>query len=156
VGRAIEETGLTGANLKLEITESVVMESPDSISEVLARLKRLGVEIHMDDFGTGYSSLSYLHRFPLDVLKIDRAFMSTLSARNNYLDVVHTVVAMARALNMRVTVEGVETHEQLAQLMSVQCNFAQGYFFSPPLEADDAGRVITAEPDWLQSQRRTA
>ncbi len=156
VGRVIEETGLTGSNLKLEITESVVMENPDSISEVLGRLKKLGVEIHMDDFGTGYSSLSYLHRFPLDVLKIDRAFMSTLSARNNYVDVVHTVVAMARALNMRVTVEGVETQDQLAQLLTVQCDFAQGYFFSPPLDPDEAGRVIEADPDWMQPLRRTA
>ena len=127
------------------------MENPDSIAEVLRRLKALGVELHMDDFGTGYSSLSYLHRFPLDVLKIDRSFMSTLSADNNYADVVHTVVAMAHTLKMQVTVEGVETQEQLVQLMALDCDYAQGYFFSEPVSPEAAGKIIKAEPDWLRS-----
>ncbi len=151
VKQILTRTGVAGSNLKLEITESVIMENPDSIAEVLRQLKELGVQIHMDDFGTGYSSLSYLHRFPLDVLKIDRAFMSTLSADNNYADVVHTVVAMAHTLKMQVTVEGVETQDQLLQLMALDCDYAQGYYFSEPVSAEAAGAIIKAEPDWLRS-----
>ena len=150
VQRILGDAGLSGSNLKLEITESVIMENPDSIAEVLARLKELQVEVHMDDFGTGYSSLSYLHRFPLDVLKIDRSFMGTMSANNDYSDVVHTVVTMAHALNMGVTVEGVETREQLAQLMKLDCDFAQGFLFSRPVNAETARKLIVAEPEWLK------
>ncbi|MHC4428918.1 MAG: putative bifunctional diguanylate cyclase/phosphodiesterase [Planctomycetota bacterium] len=147
----LKNTGVAGSNLRLEITESAIMENPDSIAEVLRQLKALGVQVHMDDFGTGYSSLSYLHRFPLDVLKIDRAFMSTLSADNNYADVVHTVVAMAHTLKMQVTVEGVETQDQLVQLMALDCDYAQGYYFSEPVSPEAAGEIIKAEPDWLRS-----
>ncbi|MHC4415004.1 MAG: putative bifunctional diguanylate cyclase/phosphodiesterase [Planctomycetota bacterium] len=151
VQRTLRSTGLAGTHLKLEITESVIMENPDSITEVLERLKQIGVEIHMDDFGTGYSSLSYLHRFPLDVLKIDRAFMGTLSANNDYADVVRTVVAMAHILNMQVTVEGVETQDQLTQLMGLDCDYAQGYYFSPPLDAEAAREIIVSQPTWLKA-----
>ncbi len=151
VGRILSSTGVPGSCLNLEITESAIMEKPESIAEVLARLKDLEVEIHMDDFGTGYSSLSYLHRFPLDVLKIDRAFVSMLSANHNYAEVINTVVAMAHALNMKVTVEGVMTIEQLVQLKALKCNYAQGYYFSEPLEAPAATAIIRSEPKWLKS-----
>ena len=151
VQRILGATKVPGKRLKLEITESAIMESPDSIAQILRRLKALGVEIHMDDFGTGYSSLSYLHRFPLDVLKIDRAFMSTLSVDNNYAEVIHTVVAMARTLNMEVTVEGVETKEKLQQLRNLRCHYAQGYYFSTPLDAEAARQVILDEPEWLKT-----
>lgn len=150
VARILKASGLAGRNLKLEITESVIMENPDSITEVLERLKELEVEIHMDDFGTGYSSLSYLHRFPLDVLKIDRAFMSTMGANNDYADVVNTVVTMAHTLNMQVTVEGVETRDQLAQLIQLGCDFAQGFLFSRPITAEEARKLIVKEPAWLK------
>ncbi len=151
VGRILSSTGVPGSCLNLEITESAIMENPESIAEVLARLKGLEVEIHMDDFGTGYSSLSYLHRFPLDVLKIDRAFVSMLSANHNYTEVVNTVVAMAHALKMKVTVEGVMTSEQLVQLKALNCNYAQGYYFSEPLEVPAATAIIRSEPKWLKS-----
>ncbi len=141
---------IDGSSLKLEITESVIMENPDSITEVLARLKKLGCQIHMDDFGTGYSSLSYLHRFPLDVLKIDRAFMATMSADSDYADVVATVVALAHTLNMQVTVEGVESEEQLVQLLALNCDFVQGFYFSEAVVADEARRLIEVEPTWLK------
>ncbi len=151
VKRILADTRLTGRHLRLEITESVMMENPEFITEVLQRLKSLGIEIHMDDFGTGYSSLSFLHRFPLDVLKIDRAFMSMMSAESDYADVVHTVVAMAHTLNMKVIVEGVETREQLTQLMSLDCDFAQGYYFSAPVPAAAARAMIVQEPEWLKT-----
>jgi diguanylate cyclase (GGDEF)-like protein len=142
--------GIDPGGLKLEITESVIMEDPDTVIEALQRLKGLGVEIHMDDFGTGYSSLSYLHRLPLDVLKIDRAFMSTLSADNSYADVVHTVVALARTLQMKVTVEGGEAQEQVVQVKALDCDFAQGYFFSAPVDVEAAAELMAADREWLQ------
>ena len=151
VERVLRSTGIRGSDLKLEITESVIMENPDSIAGVLERLKQLGVEIHMDNFGTGYSSLSYLHRFPLDLVKIDRAFMSTKSPEHNYTDVIQTVVAMAHILNMRVTVQGVQTQEQVEQMIALGCDYAQGYFFSMPLDAAAAGRIIVTQPGWLES-----
>jgi diguanylate cyclase (GGDEF)-like protein len=137
----LRTTEIGNDNLKLEITESVIMENPDAVTEALRRLKALGVEIHMDDFGTGYSSLSYLHRLPIDVLKIDRAFMSSLSADNS---------ALARTLQMRVTVEGVEAHEQVAQIRALDCDYAQGFYFSSPLSADSATRLIASDQNWLR------
>jgi len=144
----LRDAGVSAADLKLEITESVIMENPETVTDVLERIRALGAEIHMDDFGTGYSSLSYLHRLPIDVLKIDRAFMSSLSTNHEYGDVVHTVVALARTLRMGVTVEGVETAEQLAQARALECDFAQGFFFSEPVAADVALTMLVAKQRW--------
>ena len=149
VQQILRDRGVDGSRLALEITESVIMENPDSIAEVLGQLKALKVEIHMDDFGTGYSSLSYLHRFPLDVLKIDRAFVSTMSDDTDYADIIHTVVALAHTLSMQVIVEGVETEQQLARLMSLDCDYAQGYYFSEPRGAMGAAEILETQPKWL-------
>ena len=151
VRETLNATGLDARSLKLEITESVIVESTDSLLDVLRRLKSLGVEIHMDDFGTGYSSLSYLHRLPIDVLKIDRAFMSTLTEHHDYADVVHTVVALARTLDLKVTVEGVESEDQVARIKALDCDFAQGYYFSKPLSAESAGKLIASSPRWRRA-----
>ncbi len=145
VDRILRETGLPGTNLQLEITETVIMENPDSASEVLHQLKQLGIQVHMDDFGTGYSSLSYLHRFPLDVLKIDRAFVSNLGANVQYDAVVQAIVTLAHNLDMEVTAEGIETPEQLAQLRALDCDFGQGYLFSPPVTAAEAQATLVKE-----------
>ena len=153
VQRILNDQGLDGRHLKLEITESVIMANPDSIAEVLHELKQLGVQVHMDDFGTGYSSLSYLHRFPFDVLKIDRAFLNTMRAKKDYAGMIHTVVSLAHNLDMEVTVEGVESEDQLAQLLALDCDYAQGYFFSQPMNAAAAGRLLTSQPHWI---RKTA
>jgi diguanylate cyclase (GGDEF)-like protein len=150
VQRILNSQGLDGRHLKLEITESVIMANPDSIAEVLHELKQLGVQVHMDDFGTGYSSLSYLHRFPFDVLKIDRAFMNTIRAKKDYAGVIHTVVSLAHNLDMEVTVEGVESQDQLAQLLALDCDYAQGFFFSQPMNAAAAGRLLTSQPHWVK------
>ena len=144
----LRSTGVSAADLKLEITESVIMENPETVTGVLERLRALGAEIHMDDFGTGYSSLSYLHQLPIDLLKIDRAFMSSLSTNHDYGDVVHTVVALARTLRMGVTVEGVETEEQLAQVRALDCDFAQGFLFSRPIGPDAAREMLVAKQRW--------
>ncbi|MEE8458378.1 MAG: EAL domain-containing protein [Phycisphaerales bacterium] len=144
----LADAGISAADLRLEITESVIMENPETVTDVLERIRALGAEIHMDDFGTGYSSLSYLHRLPIDVLKIDRAFMSSLSTNHDYGDVVHTVVALARTLRMGVTVEGVETEQQLAQVRALDCDFAQGFYFSEPVTADEARAMLVARRRW--------
>ena len=150
VRKTLREFSLDGSSLNIEITESVIMDNPDSIAEVLKQLKELGVEIHMDDFGTGYSSLNYLHRFPLDVLKIDRAFLGTKSLENEYADVVQTVVALAHTLNMQVIVEGVETEQHLQKLLALNCDFAQGFYFSKPLTEADARELLASKPTWLK------
>ncbi|MEE9129199.1 MAG: EAL domain-containing protein [Phycisphaerales bacterium] len=142
VGRVLRETGLPGASLRLEITETVIMEDPEFVSQILHELRALGVGLHMDDFGTGYSSLSYLHRFPFDVLKIDRAFVMTMQSNREYAAVVHAIITLAHNLNMKVTAEGIETPEQFAQILALDCDFGQGYLFSKPVTADQAAAII--------------
>jgi len=150
VRKTLREFSLEGSSLNIEITERVIMDNPDSIAEVLKQLKEVGVEIHMDDFGTGYSSLNYLHRFPLDVLKIDRAFLGTKSIEDEYADVVQTVVALAHTLNMQVIVEGVETRQHIGKLLALNCDFAQGFYFSKALNAADAREFLASKPTWLK------
>lgn len=150
VRKVLRQVGISGSRLKLEITESVIMENPDSIADVLQQFKDLGIQVYMDDFGTGYSSLSYLHRFPLDVLKIDRAFISTMSADTDYAEVVQTVVALAHTLNMQVIVEGVETEQQLRKLLALNCDFAQGFYFAEALTADAVRQLVMSRHTWLK------
>lgn len=143
------DTGIGGRNLNLEITESAIIEAPERVSEAFRTLKQFGVQLHMDDFGKGYSSLGFLHRFPFDVLKIDRTFVTTTEARRDYAAVIHAVVTLARNLDMKVTAEGVETKEQLAQVLGFDCDSAQGYYFSRPVDAAAAKVLITSEAPWL-------
>ena len=145
----LDSTGIDGKFLNLEITESVIMSNVNSIAGVLTELKELGIAIHMDDFGTGYSSLSCLHRFPIDVLKIDREFVNTMDRNRDYAGVVQTVVALAHNLNMAVTVEGVENRDQLSQLVALDADFAQGFFFSKPLDIEEATALISTPYRWL-------
>ena len=151
VKEILQSVGVDGRYLKLEITESVIMANPDSITEVLRQLRELGVQIHMDDFGTGYSSLSYLHRFPIDVLKIDREFVSTMGSTKGYAGVVQTVVVLAHNLHMEVIVEGVETREQLAQLIALDCDHAQGFYFAEALDPDKATELLMSSPHWIHA-----
>jgi diguanylate cyclase (GGDEF)-like protein/PAS domain S-box-containing protein len=132
------ETGLEARRLKLEITESVIMENPEMAVDLLKRLKALGTHLCIDDFGTGYSSLSYLLRFPADTLKIDRSFVSALGKGGRNEDIVGAIVSLAKSLDMEVVAEGVETSEQLSILQQLGCRYGQGYYFSRPLEADAA------------------
>ncbi len=142
---------IDAAGLKLEITESVIVESSSSTFEVLHKLKGLGVEVHMDDFGTGYSSLSYLHRLPIGVLKVDRAFMSTLSEHHDYGDVVHSVVALARTMSLKVAVQGIESEQQMTRVTALGCDFGQGFYFSKPLAAEAATKLIASGRRWHQA-----
>lgn len=141
VTRTLRETGLSPAHLKLEITESVVMDHPESAQEILAQLKGLGAALSMDDFGTGYSSLAYLHKFPMDVLKIDKSFISDMH-HGAGANIVNAVLVLAEHMGKEVVAEGVETADQLAQLIQHRCTYAQGYYFAKPLPESEAESLL--------------
>jgi diguanylate cyclase (GGDEF)-like protein len=135
VSADLRETGADPTRLALELTESVLMGQTESPTDLLQSLRDLGVWVALDDFGTGYSSLSYLQRFPLDVLKLDRSFVSSPDRRANNLRIVAATIEMGRALDMTVVAEGVETREQLDNLRGLGCDLAQGYYFARPAPA---------------------
>ncbi len=138
----LRETGLEPSSLKLEITETVVIENPVFAHETIRQLRALGIKVCIDDFGTGYSSLSYLLRYPIDTLKIDRSFISGLGSGIGNAAIVQTIVSLAHNLGMDVVAEGVETEQQLAHLAGIQCEQAQGYLFSKPVTADKAFDLV--------------
>jgi EAL domain-containing protein (putative c-di-GMP-specific phosphodiesterase class I) len=142
IRQLLVRTGFDARGLKLEITESVVMENAAKAIAVIGELRELGVQIYMDDFGTGYSSLSYLHRFPVDTMKIDRSFISRVNSRDENAEIIRTIVALAHSLQMDVIAEGIETEAQLSHLKALQCKYGQGYFFSRPVDAESAGELI--------------
>jgi EAL domain-containing protein (putative c-di-GMP-specific phosphodiesterase class I) len=141
VARVLEETGLPPARLKLEITESLVLEGSDKVIEILTALRDLGVQLGLDDFGIGYSALSYLQRLPVQTLKIDRSFVSEIQKTENAA-IVQAILSMAAGLKMNVTAEGVETADQAARLKELACEFGQGFFFDKPLPRQDAREVL--------------
>jgi diguanylate cyclase (GGDEF)-like protein len=144
IDQILQETGLAAEHLKLEITESAIMEHPPSAAEVLRRLKDRGIRLSLDDFGTGYSSLSYLHRFPIDTLKVDRSFVNRLDGEDGDPVIVQTIVALAHNLGMQVVAEGVETEGQFELLKAMDCQYGQGYYFSRPVDDDSAGALLDA------------
>jgi len=117
----VEETGLPLQNLKLEITESAIIENPESAAITLAQLKAFGISLSLDDFGTGYSSLSYLHRFPVNTLNIDRSFINRIDSEQGGLEIVRTIVMLAKNLGLDAIAEGIENAEQLAILQELEC-----------------------------------
>ncbi len=133
VARILQETGLDPRCLCLEITESILMEEAQRTIGTLQELKDLGVELSVDDFGTGYSSLSYLKRFPIDYLKVDRAFVRELKNDADDVMLVAGIIRLAHTLGMRVVAEGVESVEQLKRLQGLGCDSAQGFYFSEAL-----------------------
>lgn len=150
VEQIIRDTGVEAGRLGLEVTEGTFMSTEESMDQKLIELKKLGVQLHMDDFGTGYSSLSCLDRFPLDVIKIDRSFVTNLESNRKYSAIIQAIVTLARNLNIKVTVEGVETEEQLAQILTFECDYAQGYYYSRPVDARAAGALMTSDAPWLK------
>ena len=142
------ETGIDPTCLKLEITESAVMENAEQIITVLNRIRELGIRLSIDDFGTGYSSLSYLHRFPIDTLKIDRSFVGAMEDGTENGEIVRTVIALAKALKLNVIAEGIESIHQLHQLRNLGCEFGQGFLFSRPISASDAATLLADEGRW--------
>ena len=142
IDRILQETGLEGSRLKLELTETIFMEIAEVAPAVLDQLKARQIQLSIDDFGTGYSSLSRLHQWPLDTLKIDRSFVSRLSLGNESSEVVRTIVNLAHNLGLDVIAEGVETAEQMYKLQSLQCQCGQGNFLSKPLDSKAATDLI--------------
>ncbi len=134
----LAETGLPPWCLSLEVTESLLLDNPESAIRQLTELREIGIGLKIDDFGTGFSSLSYLHRLPFNELKIDRSFISGFGQKAETAHIVHTIILLARLLDMKVVAEGVETEEQVNRLAALSCDYAQGNFFSQPLPADRA------------------
>ncbi|MFN8513497.1 MAG: EAL domain-containing protein [Thermomicrobiales bacterium] len=142
VARILAETGVPPARVQLEITESVLMLDADRAAAVLEALKGLGLGLAIDDFGTGYSSLGYLKRFPIDTVKIDRAFVGGLGRDPEDTAIVRAVIGLAQTLGLHVVAEGVETEENLRRLRELGCELGQGYHFARPLPADEAGVLL--------------
>ncbi len=138
VAAALEVSGLDGRSLRLEITESVILDDPETVRSTLADLMDLGVRAHIDDFGTGYSSLAFLHRFPGDTLKIDRSFVASMQTDPGSRDIVRAIAALARTLGKQVIAEGVETAWDLELVREAGCEFAQGFLFARPMAAEAA------------------
>jgi EAL domain-containing protein (putative c-di-GMP-specific phosphodiesterase class I) len=134
VVQMVRKSGAIPASIRLEITESTTIQNPDLTVETLERLRAIGVRVSIDDFGTGYSSLSYLHQFPLDTVKIDRSFVAALQEKEESHDIIRTILDLAKNLQMDVVAEGTETASDVQQLRDMGCGFAQGYYFSRPLD----------------------
>ena len=145
IEKILNITQINFQNLKLEITESMVMDNVQDAIKMLNCLKALGIRLSMDDFGTGFSSFSYLHQFPMDTLKVDRSFVSNMNQGTKNLEIVSTIILLAHKLGMDVIAEGIETEEEQAILEGLNCEYGQGYLFAKPLPADKI-------PDWLLSQ----
>jgi len=142
IGQILWETGVNPSCLDLEITETIAMADADRSAVVLAELKALGVRLNIDDFGTGYSSLSRLQRFPVDTLKIDRAFVSRMDSDLETYEIVRIVVMLAHSLGLKVVAEGVETQQQVEMLKHIGCELAQGYFFSKPASCEKIEELL--------------
>ena len=145
VTRTLRTAGMDPRRLNLEITESAVMDDLDTSIIVLQRLRKLGVSVAMDDFGTGYSSLSCLKRLPINSLKIDRSFVGQMGFVRENSAIIHAIVTLARNLKMKVVAEGVETQDQLATFLTLDCDMVQGFYFSPPMTAEQV-------PAWLDAR----
>lgn len=142
VKKLLEKFKLNGSDIVVEITETTAMDSPNDIIPILNEFKSLGIGIAVDDFGTGYSSLSYLKRFPVDTLKIDRAFIKDLAIDTDDERIVMAIMSLGKVFSMKVVAEGVETIEQASLLLSHNCDIIQGYLFSKPVNADVMGQLL--------------
>jgi len=145
IAKALHESMLVPSSLKLEITESVIMEDPATASKLLEQLRHEQIHSYVDDFGTGYSSLSYLHRFPMSALKVDRSFISNIGPAGENAEIVRTIVTLAHNLGMSVIAEGIETRAQVDLLAAMGCEFGQGFYFSRPVAAEVAESMIARD-----------
>jgi len=158
---ALVAADLSPQSLVLEITETAVMEQLDAAVAILAQLRQLGVRLALDDFGTGYSSLSYLQRLPVDILKIDRSFVSGVAGNAEESALARAIVKLGQTLGLETVAEGIETSDQLAVLRELGCQLGQGYYFAKPLDPEAAdGLLKQQQPDPqavtdLAHQRRT-
>ena len=137
ITKALESSGLDPHRLVVEITEGTLMRDPASTAERISNLKTLGVRVAIDDFGTGYSSFAYLRRFPVDILKIDRTFIASMTTSRRSSALVHTLVQLGRSLGLSTVAEGIEEQEQLDQLQEERCDTGQGFLYARPLSPGD-------------------
>jgi diguanylate cyclase (GGDEF)-like protein/PAS domain S-box-containing protein len=148
IDQILTETGLDGSFLRLEITESMLLNHTEATINMLLQIRARKIQLSIDDFGKGYSSLSYLHRFPINTLKIDRSFVSQMNFDTENFEIARTITTLAHTLGMDVIAEGVETDRQFAQLKALGCEFGQGYLFSKPLDSKAAESLLIADPQW--------
>jgi EAL domain-containing protein (putative c-di-GMP-specific phosphodiesterase class I) len=148
-------SGLAAGSLTLEITESVLMEDAEMTMTRLQDLKRLGVLLAIDDFGTGYSSLGYLRRFPIDLIKVDRSFVSELGGGRMEDALVRAIVRLGHSLNIPTLAEGIESPEQVRELRALGCPLGQGYLFSRPADADTIAALL-ARPSFIEQVARSS
>lgn len=144
----LHETQINPRSIKLELTESAIMENAETAIEMLSKIRELGVQVSIDDFGTGYSSLSYLHRFPIDMLKVDRSFVSSMEDGTENGEIVRTVIALAKTLGLSVVAEGIESIHQLHQLRVLGCEYGQGYLFSRPVPVEEVEKLLADKDRW--------
>lgn len=142
IRKALKGSGVPATSLKLEITESTVMDNPQRIVSVMQQIRSMGVRLSMDDFGTGHSSLSCLHQFPIDELKIDRSFINNMQVHREFVAVMDAIVMLAHFLRLDVVAEGIESEDQLAQLQAMDCGYGQGYLFAKPMPAEEATEYL--------------
>jgi len=152
VNDVIEEFDIPSSTLRIEITESLMMSNPQLCLAVMRRIRGMGVHLSIDDFGTGYSSLAYLHEIPADILKIDRSFISALSTGERRAAIVRVITSLAAILGMETVAEGVERETEAEFLRGVDCAYAQGFLFAPPLTAVDATALLERQSAALERQ----
>ena len=148
VRQALAESAIDPHLLRLEVTESVIVDNLEAAAATLRRLKALGIQVYLDDFGTGYSSLSSLHRLPIDALKVDRSFVTGIGTEPGAAQMVRTVATLARNLDLSVVVEGVENGTQLTAIRAIGCDYAQGFLFAPALPPDELRALLAEDPRW--------
>ncbi|MCT7952069.1 EAL domain-containing protein [Ancylothrix sp. C2] len=148
VDKILLETSFNSQFLKLELTETALIENTELTTDILCQLRQRNIQLSLDDFGMGYSSLSYLHRFPINTLKIDRSFVSRTGAADKNTQIVRAIVNLAHSLAMDVVAEGAETAENLALLRALGCEYGQGYYFSKPLPVEAAFALLTSSAQW--------
>jgi EAL domain-containing protein (putative c-di-GMP-specific phosphodiesterase class I) len=154
VAEALATSGLPASCLVLEMTESVLINDTEENLALLTRLKSMGVRLAIDDFGTGFSSLSYLHRFPVDILKIDRSFVERLDRPSGDAELARTIVQLGQSLGMATIAEGVESYGQFLVLRRMACDLGQGFYFSPPTSPDHVELLLSDSQADLQPSRR--
>lgn len=144
----LQEIHVLPSSLKLEITESLLMEHTALITPLIGKIRNLGIQVSLDDFGTGYSSLSHLHSFPINTLKIDRSFITRMEEQSESAEIVRTILALAKHLNMDVVAEGIESEQQLRKLRAFRCEYGQGFLFAKPLEREAAETLLAEGHQW--------
>jgi len=142
IDRILHETQLDSQSLKLEITESAIVDNAESATLLFQKLRQREIQLSIDDFGTGYSSLSYLHRFPVNTLKIDRSFVSRIGKDGENLEIIQAIVTLAKQLGMTIVAEGIETTQQKEYLKALDCDEGQGYLFAKPLPTQEVESIF--------------